>query len=409
MLDHLRLSIPVLPIYVSTVDNHHLFNGDLLALDLPCATRHVSRAEDGQVLTGTLYHPYESLPSSYTDMAMKFFTDTMNIQPYVELKASPLKLLQGHNVFGFECIKNGAMEMLGLLMTAHPQLCKILDFSKTEVLHLDTTYFFRLPHQNQVQPVLDYLSSCSAGHRKARQVKYENYVTWGNDSGRYINIKAYGKYEELQEQMKKLQRSAVKGNYRSQCLLYEMNKVLEFAKGTVRLEARICKTFLTKNGYPTNLWELINYQAKNPNMLSTLWNIAFSPILSTLKGEVMRFNSDDEVLELLKSKLWTITAKGRKSYTPANNAFQFYNLIQKLGWEQVKKITTERSFYRNVKNLVDCGISRSHLQNLHKDMGGKVIPFTRLVEIDFSQQLPQGYVMPISQYIELEDEQSKVA
>ena len=92
-------------------------------------------------------------------MAVKFYTNTMNTPPYVEIKASPLKLLQGHNVYGFESIELGSDHMLGMLLEAFPQLAPILDLPNTEVLHLDTTYLFRLPHQNMVQPTLDYMAN----------------------------------------------------------------------------------------------------------------------------------------------------------------------------------------------------------------------------------------------------------
>ncbi|HDU7906413.1 TPA: replication protein, partial [Acinetobacter baumannii] len=95
MLDFLRLAIPIIPTYVRSLDNHHWFNGDIRDFGIPAATRHVSKTDDGQTITGELYHPYESLPSDYTDMAVKFYTNTMNTPPYVEIKASPLKLLQG--------------------------------------------------------------------------------------------------------------------------------------------------------------------------------------------------------------------------------------------------------------------------------------------------------------------------
>ncbi|MEL4525981.1 phage/plasmid replication protein, II/X family, partial [Acinetobacter baumannii] len=152
MLDFLRLAIPIIPTYVRSLDNHHWFNGDIRDYGIPAATRHVSKTDDGQTITGELYHPYESLPSDYTDMAVKFYTNTMNTPPYVEIKASPLKLLQGHNVYGFESIELGSDHMLGMLLEAFPQLAPILDLANTEVLHLDTTYLFRLPHQNMVQP-----------------------------------------------------------------------------------------------------------------------------------------------------------------------------------------------------------------------------------------------------------------
>ena len=174
MLDFLRLAIPINPVFVRSFDNHHTFNGDIRDFGIPAATRHVSKTDDGQTITGDLYHPYEALPSDYTDMAVKFYTNTMNTVPYVELKASPLKLLQGHNVFGFESIELGAFHMLGMFFEAFPKLSGILDVDNTEVLCLDTTYLFRLPHQNMVQPVLDYMANLAWGHRKARHVKYDN-------------------------------------------------------------------------------------------------------------------------------------------------------------------------------------------------------------------------------------------
>ena len=241
MLDFLRLAIPINPVFVRSFDNHHQFNGDIRDYGIPAATRHVSKTDDGQTITGDLYHPYEALPSDYTDMAVKFYTNTMNTVPYVELKASPLKLLQGHNVYGFECIELGAMHMLGMFFEAFPKLTAILDQDKTEVLCLDTTYLFRLPHQNMVQPVLDYMANLASGHRKARQIKYENYITWGND-GASVRPKAYGKFEEVKSQLNKIQKQADKGCMRSKSLVMAMHDALPFANAVLRLEARMNRT-----------------------------------------------------------------------------------------------------------------------------------------------------------------------
>lgn len=366
---------------------------------MPAATRHVGRADDGSTTTGDLYHPYESLPSDYTDMAMKFYANTMNTFPYVEIKASPLKLLQGHNVYGFESIHLGATEMLGMLADAYPELLPILDFENIEVLHLDTTYFVRLPHQNMVQPVLDYMSNISVGHRKAKQVKYDNYITWGNEDGRYIRPKAYGKFEEVKSQLSKIQKQADKGCMRSKALVLAMHDALKFSNACLRFEARICKTYLTKNGYPSNLWKLIDLQRDQPSLLAKLWHVAFDPIFGALKGENMNFSDDGEILELLRANLFTITKSGKKSTTKADNAFKFYCLLRQMGWESVKAIYKESTFYDNVKALTSVkNIDRGHLQNLHKNKNGKVIPFTRLIEIKFEQQLPPDYQIPVSKY-----------
>lgn len=341
-------------------------------------------------------------PSSFTDMAFKFFDTGRNCLPYVELKASPAKLLQGHNVFGSDDIAQGAYEMLGLLVESYPKLCSVLDFTNIEVLHIDCTFSSRLPNQNLVQPVLDFLANCGSGHRKARHVKYANYVTWGNDKAS-IRAKAYGKFEEVKNQMAKMQSLANKGDARSKSVYFAMNKAFAFAESLVRFEARITKTYLSKNGYPTNLWDLINYQKANPTLIKSLWDIAFNPVFNTLKGEHMAFKNDFDIEQLLREKLKTITSTGRISYTKANNAMAFYRTIRDKGFKQLHQemqngILAERTFYHNIKLLTDCGISRSHLQNLHESDKAKIVPFVRMVEINFNEQTPADFIEPVSKY-----------
>ena len=398
MLDFLRLAIPIIPTHVRSLDNHHWFNGDIRDFGIPAATRHVSKMDDGTTTTGELYHPYESLPSDYTDMAMKFFTNTMNTPPYVEIKASPLKLLQGHNVYGFESIELGSDHMLGMLFEAFPQLLPILDLENIEVLCVDTTYLVRLPHQSMVQPTLDYMANLAAGHRKARQVKYENFISWGND-GASIRPKAYGKFEEVKAQLHKIQKQADKGCQRSKALVCAMHDVLPFANAVVRLEARITKTYMSKNGIPTNLFQLIKLQHEQPELLLRLWHVAFDPILDRMKGKYMNFSNDAEILELFKSKLVTYNVKtGKPSFTRANNAMKFYSLIRQIGLVATKKLYNESAYYKALAHLEACEISMGHLQNLAKNPNGKVIPFVRLFELKMADQLPSDYVQPVSSY-----------
>lgn len=398
MLDFLRLMIPIMPTYVCSEKNRYWFNGDILDYGVPAATRHVSKDDEGRVLTGELYHPYESLPSDYTDMAVKFYTNTFNTPPYVEIKASPLKLLQGHNVFGFDCMELGTIHMLGMLLSAFSKLAPILDLPNIELSCLDTTQLIRLPHQNMVQPVLDYMSNLSAGHRKAREVKYDNYITFGNDKAS-IRPKIYGKFEELKSQLNKIQKQSDRGSQRASQLVCAMHQVLPFSNALLRLEARICKTYLSKAGYPTNIWQLIKLQKQQPDLLLKLWHVAFDPILNTMKGKYMNFANDDQVLDLLREKLVTYTKTGKPSYIKANNAFKFYSLMRQVGWVKTKKLYSEAQFYKCLNSLLDVDISKSHLQNLHKNSNGKVIPFVRLLELKLSDQLPPDYQLPMSEYM----------
>lgn len=407
MLDHLRLSVPVYSTYVvERGKGNFYFEGDILSLGLNCAARIVKYDdENGKVKAHDLYAPYDTLGTDFSDMAIKFYDKGINCLPYLELKASPLKLLQGHNIFGFESIELGAIEMLGLVTEALPELCSYLDFSKTEVLHIDTTYMATLPNQSLVPKVLEYLSNVSSGHAKSQNLRYQNYVRWGVQNSRYIGRKVYGKHDEVEQQIKKLKKQAGT-DVQALNKLNAISKVKDFANAKLRFEARICKTYLTKNGYPSNLFELIKLQNERPKLLQDFWKLAFNPIFEALNGEKVILSNDDSVLELLKSKLFTVTRSGNISYTKAFNAYNFYKAIKSDGYEKVKlqfcgtenANTSQKSiFYKNIRTLVDCGISKAHLQNIHNEQMN-IIPFVQMCNINFDCQSPSDYVVPVSKY-----------
>ena len=79
---------------------------------------------------------------------------------------------------------------------------------------------------------------------------------------------------------------------RSKALVCAMHDVLPFSNAVLRLEARISKTYMSKNGIPTNLHQLIKFQQDQPELLLRLWHVAFDPILDTMKGKYMNFSSD---------------------------------------------------------------------------------------------------------------------
>lgn len=398
MLDHLRLRIPVFSSYAKEWDNGKFcFVGDLLDLGLTLNGRSVCRRDDGSVRVGDLYAPYDTLGTDYSDMAVKFYHETMHCLPNLEVKASPIKLLQGHNVFGFDDIDLGAGHMLALVCDAYPGLMPYLDFKNVEVLHLDATYFARLPHQNLVQPVLDFMSNISVGHRKPNHVKFDNYLVYSPNS-RYLSAKIYGKYDEVQSQIKKL---TGKMGLQSVNKLNALTNALSFADACLRFEARICKTYLAKNNYPTNLYELINCQRTTPNFMQKLWGLSFNPIFNAMMGsDVMLKNyDDDKVLDLLLAKLTTYGNDGKKYTSQAKNAFRFYGDLRQYGFVKCKKLYSESSFYKCLNNLIDCGFSRAYLQNLHQSQTTNVIPFVRLIEIKFDEQLPKDYVTPTCKFL----------
>ncbi|MFH4243149.1 phage/plasmid replication protein, II/X family, partial [Acinetobacter baumannii] len=77
-----------------------------------------------------------------TKMSFKLFHEGYR-HPYVELKASPAKIMQGHNVYGTDWIEQGALEMLGFFAESQPILYSMCHIGATEVKLLDATYAFR--------------------------------------------------------------------------------------------------------------------------------------------------------------------------------------------------------------------------------------------------------------------------
>lgn len=402
MLDFYRLAIRVYPwnaLQMPASEVFHFVGDSLTNLGLGCGSRSVGLDEDGKVVARDLYIKYDKLGSDYSDMAVKFYHQTRNALPYLEVKASPAKLLQGHNVYGSDDLEQGALEMLGMVIQAFPKLCQYLNFNDVEVLALDCTYSCRLPSQRLVQPCIDFLSNISSGHAISQNTAYENYTRWGRQDGRYLGRKAYGKYDEVLSQIKEIEKKPILSEQ-------DINKykalqnALSFADALLRFEARICKPYLVKNDYPTNLYKLIELQRQQPDLLQTLWGRAFEPIFNSLKGCHMNLNDDIKVKELLRSKLFTITKKGNVSYTKADNLYNFYKALKSDGYDVVKKnsyYNSLRTFQRNVSLLVDCGISKSHLQNLHNQKP-KVIPMDILVNLDFTKQTPDDFISPKSRF-----------
>src|SRR5699024_10930476 len=133
----------------------------------------------------------------------------------------------------------------------------------------------------------------------------------------------------------------------------------------------------------------INYQEKNKDVLVELWRGWFDPILNSLSGEVMDNYDDSGIYALCREKLWTQGTKralslrikqdlcssslaqgysifddvcfvpfGRVSYTKANNAFNFYQLLKLNDWSDVNARYSKAQFLNLVKCLVDVGVPK---------------------------------------------------
>lgn len=343
---------------------------------------------------------FENLPSSTQGMAMKFYSHRVaNTLPYVALNAS-YKFIQGHNVYGGDYIAPLVAEMLRTLQHFYPNFYAFLDVQNASISRIDCTYSASLDNAALVPTVLKFLSNVSNGHRKKDTDRrdFYNTVYWGGRTSNWGNACAYGKHNEIMETVNELQKSANKGNLDAKKKLSTIftPELQEFSSKLLRLEARTKKRTLEKLLIPTNVWDFIRYQDAHPYVLRRIWRYWFDPIFKAFKGEIMTTAVDDsKIRTLCREKLVTTTKSGKLSYTRAENAFSFYQLIKSNGWENMKQrfASNPRTFQINVKSLVDIGIPKAHLQNLVQDMGHE-IPLIRIINVDFDNQCPQGYQPP---------------
>lgn len=404
MLDHLRLAIPFDASLVSTVnDTHALVGVDLHDLGVNLAARSVERQADGRLSAQMLFHPYESLPTSFTGMAVKVFAEG-NYWPFVEIKASPAKIMQGHNVFGSSSIELGAFEMLGFLAESYPTLFGMLYVPDTEVRHMDITYSARLSSESLVPKVISYLSNVSSGQTKATaDKKFHNTAYWGGVHSRLVQTKCYGKHSEFMSQLDDYRKLANRGDATAQRVVDVMSdsRLISWSNALIRWECRIKHRKLERLGIPTKLFDLIKHQRANPDFLQCLWANATKPIFSALEGQTMKLLDDDSVYEQLCTFFHTVTPSGRVSLTKARNLFGFYCALREHGCQTMKSRYSETRYYAYIADLILSGFSKAYLQNLHTDNKSNVVPMLRFVQVDFSAQQPDWYVEPVSSFANL--------
>lgn len=346
---------------------------------------------------GDQKHAYESLASSFGGMAFKFYAHHVsNTLPYVALKASA-KFLQGHNVFGSESVQKLACHMLATLKAIYPAFYAFLDVDRAKISRIDATYSCRLADESMVRKSLDFLRNVSVGHRKhdSDRRDFYNSVYWGGQSSRNGNAVAYGKHNDVIDYYKDMVKKAKRGCLKSQAYLETIcyDDLLAYSKGLLRFESRTKARILAKMGLPTNLWAFIRYQKQNPDVLKELWHYWFKPVFQAMQGEVMTLTQDDKIRKLCDAHLTTVSATGKIRYTKADNAYNFYKTLKDEGFDKVKEDYKAkgrlRSFQIKIKQLVSIGISLAVLQNAQST--DKQVPVFRIIELDFSQQYPNGY------------------
>lgn len=329
-------------------------------------------------------HAWESLPSSFSGLAFKVFYNpesTIQPEPYIEIKASPAKIAQGHNLYGSDDLAECALTLINAFADIYPHVLAELDERTWEVAEVDVTYFSRAKSQCEAEAFIAALMHVSKGQTKAR-AGFQGTAYFGKTNSRLKRLKVYAKLKEV---IHYVEDQARKGDPFGVCAIYTP-ELLAFANGMIRWEATLKKRWFERRQLPTSLFKL--REVWRP---VEFWKEATADVFDALRGQSMKLNNDADVLKALKERLFTVNAKtGKKSFGRAYAAYKSYREIKRDGFEQWAETTAHNTRYRHLRDLHACGISRASLQNMRGDgVGGEVVPFIRYIGVDFGAQFPE--------------------
>lgn len=342
-----------------------------------------------------LRHPFEALPSSWSTLAFKVRAGGENYYPFIELKASPAKLLQGHNVYGSCDVMLCIDSLITAFCYAMPDMAEILEFNNAELAQIDCTFSAHLKTESDSRNVIHALRNISNGQTRGAKSAFDTTAYFGKGS-RHKRLKAYLKQFELQDQINKAQAKYDKTKsqvYKNQLEAMTAPEVQEFAKNALRLEASIMPRMLKRLGIPTNLWAFETYSGSFDGcLIQQLWKQSWQDIFKTFEGANMRTYSDTEIQENLRQHFKTETKKGF-SFSKADRLFRFFRMVKHEGWEEVKDSTPKATFHDNIKLLTQV-VPKAYLQNLQAT-ASNVVPLIRFVNVDFEKQHPDNWQEPM--------------
>lgn len=337
---------------------------------------------------------WDTIPSSISDLAVGFFPQGNNFYPWphVSIKASPAKILQGHNVFGSENIRPGLFQMLAYLSWAFPKIYQHLDIQGAEIRYLDSTYSAYVANEYARARLLSVFENLFPNKDSiSRHIGY----LLGNKGSKYRRQKIYYKAGELLAQFEQ----ARKTGQHEKALILGDPRLTEFAQGRMRFEATTGPAGLEVKGIPTRLNEFLRFHdwfedVHGQPLCRYLWDLAFKKYFDQIEGHTMK-NVDDDAIKLqIEKKFMRVRDDGTVCRRKANAIFKTYRQIKSEGYEQLLK-DSKATLLRNVKHMEECGISRAFLKSLDPHRPAEnVIPLVNVIEVDFSAQRPDWYQEP---------------
>lgn len=403
MFDKFEIRIPFNPVYVNEVKSS--------TEDSQCGwvdpTRYDFRLSGDFKMVGSKLEvtdirnsTWDNISSGISGVAVGFFAQGQGMYkwPCVIIKASPAKILQGHNVFGSEDPRPGVMQMLSMFKQAFPAIAKHLSFRDAEVRCVDTTYSASIS-DFFASRVFKLFESLATGRQKVNS----NYLDKGwlliGEGSEYVRLKLYSKFQELMDDLK----TAKRRRQLHRVSILSDQRLQDFARELRRFEATTLHRRFQNLGIPTKLDEFLKFNDwflsvhKTP-LCRYLWELAFQPLFDQIEGHSMK-NVDDSHIKLkIDAKFIRVKENGKLCKRLANSIFDTYEKIKAKGYDEVKA-TRNSAFFRNVKHLEEIGLSRAFLKSLDPNLPtDNIVPFVQLIKIDFSNQRPDWYQEPVAGY-----------
>jgi II/X family phage/plasmid replication protein len=229
--------------------------------------------------------------------------------------------------------------------------------------------------------------------------KYVGYLQL-NNSSEVRKQKIYYKAQELAADFEK----SLKLGKKDKAAILGDKRLHDFADGRMRFEATTGSRALQDMGIPTLLNEFLKFhdwyeQVHGEPLCRYLWHKCFDKYFAQLKGHSMK-NVDDDSIKLRIQMKYDVPKTNLKTgkvvvcRRKSNALWNTYRSIKAEGYEQLAKENSS-TFFRNVKHLVDAGLSRAFLKSLDPFKPNEnVIALVQVVNIDFGCQRPAWYQEP---------------
>jgi II/X family phage/plasmid replication protein len=416
MIDLFAIQLPIKTKFIHTIDDVTTGKISGATFDLDIAMQfgfkigcgQVERDDAGLSVTN-LFHSYESLASSNSTLSFKIFKGDRNYFPFIEIKASPAKLLQGHNVYGSDDVKLCSDALLYSFVHAFPQSLELVDYPLATIKQIDCTYTAHVKNEFTAKQLIELLKNVSHGHLRTSNKSYHSSVMWNAGSSHVVR-EVYLKEFEVQHQIKNLEKRIKKGDKLAAHQIEKLKNpdVMAFMRNAVRFEAKIKNRKLQSMGVPTLLTKFIEYnetmKLSGKNMIAELWKHNFNDIFATFEGLSMNIYDDNKILNELKG-LYHKELKAspigepRYSYAKANRIFGMFRRIKNEGFNEVKETTDKSTFSRLLSDL-SVVVPKIALMNCDSHTSN-IIPLVQVINIDFDNQVPSSYQEPLGMDIQL--------